>query len=460
MLARMGNRLGLLTGGARDLSSRQQALRSTIAWSYDLLDEAERALFRRLGVFATGSLEAAVAVCDPLRELNCTVLEGLGSLLNKSLAQLEEQQNGESRFSMLETIREFAYDQLVASGELADVARRHAEFFVAFAERADPELIGPEQLTWHARLEREHGNFRTILQSCIERDDAEVGLRLCGALWRFWDVRGHAREGFDLVTRVLALPTATERTAARARALQAAGYLAFIQGSYPVAFTSLKESVAIRREVHDSPGLMQSLHFLGLVRRCQGHYREARTLLDEALAITRRIGNRAWEAATLHCLARLAYYEGDLHRARSLLQEALIKRHAVGDLWGLGITLGDLGDVVRALGDRSAARRLHEESLAVWRELGDERGVAQCLEGFAALDVDRSGFGRAARLFAAAVEIRVHVGEPASPNRQEQLDEMLEAARSALGHHDLSAAWAEGRAMAVAQAIAYALEQT
>ena len=212
-------------------------------------------------------------------------------------------------------------------------------------------MIGPDQVSWLARLEREHANFRTIMQSSIELDDAEVGLRVGGSLWRFWDVRGHAREGLDLLARVLALPTATERTAARARALQAAGYLAFIQGGYPVARTFLEESIAIRREVHDPSGLMQSLHFLGLVRRCQGQADEAGTLFSEALAIARLIGDRAWEAATLHCIARLAYYAGEFARARSLLEEALGKRRAVGDLWGLGITLGDLGDVVRALGD-------------------------------------------------------------------------------------------------------------
>jgi len=459
MLARMAEGLDLLTGGSRDLPAHQQTLRSTIAWSYDLLNEAERTLFRRLSVFIGGTLDAAAAVCDPLRELNCGVLDGLGSLVNKSLVRLDATEDVEPRFSMLDTIHEFAREQLTASGELADVTRRHAEFFMAFAERADPELIGPEQLTWHARLEREHANFRSILQSSIERDDAEIGLRMGGALWRFWDVRGHVREGLDLVARVLALPTATERTTVRAKALQAAGYLAFIQGSYPVASTFLEQSAAIRREVDDSPGLLQSLHFLGLVRRCQGRPNEARTLFDEGLAIARRIGDRAWEAATLNCLARLVYYEGDLPGARSLFEEVLIKRHAVGDLWGLGITLGDLGDVVRELGDGSIARRLYEESLAAWRRLGDKRGIAQCLEGFAALDVDRSAFVRAVRLFAAAAEIRSDVGEPASPNRQAQLEAMLELARSALGHQDFSVVWVEGRAMTLEQAVAYALER-
>jgi hypothetical protein len=142
-----------------------------------------------------------------------------------------------------------------------------------------------------------------------------------------------------------------------------------------------------------------------------------------------------------------------------LLEEALIKRHAVGDLWGLGITLGDLGDVVRALGDGSAARRLYEESLAVWQKLGDERGTAQCFEGFATLDGDGSAFERAVRLLAAAAEIRDAVGEPPSPNRQEQLDRLLEAARSALGHHEYSAAWVRGRAMTLEQAVVYAREE-
>jgi tetratricopeptide (TPR) repeat protein len=451
----MGGRLKLLTGGALDLLPHQQTLRSTIAWSYELLDEAERTLFRRLGIFGGGStLDAAAAVCDPLRDLGNDVLDGLASLVDKSLVRAEEQADGEPRFSLLDTMSDFAYDQLAARGELVDMTRRYGEFFAAFAERADPQLIGPDQVSWLARLEREHANFRTIMQSSIEHDDAEVGLRVGGSLWRFWDVWGHAREGLDLLARALALPTATERTAARARALQAAGYLAFIQGRYPGARAFLEESVAIRRKVNDSLGLMQSLHFLGLVRRCQGHASKAGTLFFEALAIARLIGDRAWEAATLHCVARLAYYAGDFPAARSLLEEALGKRRAVGDLWGLGITLGDLGDVVRALGDGSGARRLYEESLAVWQELGDERGTAQCLEGFATLDADGSAFERAVRLVAAAAEIRKDVGEPPSPNRQEQLDRLIEAARSALGHREYSAAWARGRAMTAEQAVA------
>jgi tetratricopeptide (TPR) repeat protein len=313
-------------------------------------------------------------------------------------------------------------------------------------------------LAWHARLAREQGNFRAILQAAIEDDRVEMALRLGGTLWRAWDVQGHVREGLQLVARVLARPSAGRATA-RAKALQAAGYLAFIQGRYAAASAFLEESAAIRRALDDRPGLVQSLHFLGLVRRCQHDYQGARALFDETLSIAGEIGDRAWEAATLHCLARLTYYEGDLPTARSLYEQALMKRRAVGDVWGLGITLGDLGDAVRALGDGATARRLHAESLGLWRELGDRRGVAQSLEGFAALDADGRECARAARLLAAAAAIRGVIGEPASPNRQGQIDELREAVRRGLGADAFASAWAAGQAMSPEQAIAYALAE-
>ncbi|HUG38092.1 MAG TPA: AAA family ATPase, partial [Candidatus Limnocylindrales bacterium] len=256
MLTRLERRLPLLTGGARDLPARQQTLRGAIAWSYDLLDEGERALFRRLAIFVGGcTLEAAEAVCNPEGDLGLDVLDGVASLVAKSLLRQEEGPEGEPRFGMLETIREYGLEQLEA-----DATRgRHAAFFLAFAEEAEPKLLGAEQVTWLQRLEAEHDNFRAVLgRSRVGEVAADVGLRLAGALQWYWRVRGLLGEGRGWAETMLALPGAAARTAARARALNAAARLANLQADYTAARPLALESAAIAREVGDLAGVARA----------------------------------------------------------------------------------------------------------------------------------------------------------------------------------------------------------
>ncbi len=226
LLPRLRNRLKLLVGGARDKPARQQTLHGTITWSYDLLDQGEKPLFRRLAVFVGGyTLAAAEAVCNADGDLEGDILDGVAGLVDKSLLQQEEQADGEPRFLMMETIREYALERLAASGEAEAMRQQHATFFLQLAEEADPKVRSTEQATWYRRLEVEHDNLRAALHWTLEHQEVEIGLRLAGALWAFW--RQHLREGRSWLEQVLVQPGARARTAARAKALLGAGALAF-----------------------------------------------------------------------------------------------------------------------------------------------------------------------------------------------------------------------------------------
>ena len=392
--------LELLSGGARDLPVRHQTLRRTIAWSYELLDDEEQRLFRRLSVFVGGfTLEQAAAVCDDAsgRELDeissapsaprSSVLDLVASLVERSLLLPLVPGAAEPCFGMLTTIRDFARERLEGSGERPAVQRRHAEHYLGVAEAAAPQLHGARQATWLDRLDREHGDLRAAMAWCAEHD-LTMALRLGGALWRFWQVRGHVREGRVWLERMIdadgAAVSAPPRPE-RARALNAAAFLAFMAGDYSVAIERHHETLAIRRTLADHEGVAESLNSLGLVLRCVGETDAADGLLTEALAATRALGSRGREANILNNQARSAYYRGDHAAARTLHEQALAVGREAGDAWAVAICLGDLGDVSLARGDADAACRLYEESLAAWLALGDLRGVAQCLEGFAGL---------------------------------------------------------------------------
>jgi predicted ATPase/class 3 adenylate cyclase len=254
MLARLGNRLKLLTGGARDLPERQRTLRGTIRWSYELLEEGEKVLFARLAVFSGGgTLEAIEAICDAEGDLPVDVLDGVSSLVDKSLLRQEEEEGGEPRFVMLETIYEYAREKLENSGEAETIKRAHAEYFLALAEKAEPKLTTAEQGAWLERLETEHDNLRAALSWSLGRKDQELALRLGGALWRFWFLRSHLSEGLQWLGEVLSLRGGF--TALRAKALNGAGDLVWSQGNYDRAKELYEESLALSRQLGDKRGI-------------------------------------------------------------------------------------------------------------------------------------------------------------------------------------------------------------
>ncbi|MEZ4733370.1 MAG: tetratricopeptide repeat protein [Caldilineaceae bacterium] len=409
MLTRLSNQLQFLTGGAQDLPARQQTMRATLAWSYDLLTVAEQWLFRRLALFGAGcTLAAAEQVGNADGALGINVLDGLASLIDKSLLQQKVGVDGEPRFVYLRVIREYALEHLLASGEAATIRQQQAAFFLTWVETAERALTGKEQQLWLARVEEEYDNLCTVLDCSIAADDAEMGLRLAGALWRFWHTRGYYQEGFRWLQGLLA--RATLCTAARAKALEAAGILASRQGDYGAARQCYEESLTIWRTLADQQGIGAALHRLGSVALDQGDYGSARALFDESLHIKRAIGDQLGMASSLHNLGIIAHEQGDDGASRCLYEESLAIERALGNKQGIAVSLNSLGNVARNQGDFAAAYALCRESLALRRELGDKYGIALALNNLANVAHDQGDDQTAQQLLTESLALQREIG--------------------------------------------------
>jgi non-specific serine/threonine protein kinase len=341
ILQRLSRTLDLLSAGSRDLPDRQRTLRGAIAWSYDLLTPAEQALYRRLAVFVGGcTLEAAEAVIGVDEAgAGLDVVDGIASLVDKSLLRRDEGGDAEPRFRMLETIREYALERLVEAGESDRFHRRHADGCLTLAEQAEPGLIGPRQAAWLDRLEADHDNLRAALSWLARHGLAEHGLRLGAALRRFWRARGYITEGRERMSALLSLLGARGRTASRAKALHAAGWLAREQGDYGEARGLFEESLDIYRELDDTRGIGWALVDLGFLTRYQGDYVAARSLLEESLGLLKRVGDTEGMAASLGNLGLIARgsegYAPQNPLYREVLARALSQVHqdALPDPW-------------------------------------------------------------------------------------------------------------------------------
>jgi predicted ATPase/DNA-binding CsgD family transcriptional regulator len=380
--------LRLLTGGARDLPTRHQTLHDAIAWSYDLLDPADRALFRRLAVFVGGfSLDAAQAVCEGRANASvgpvCNIMAGVVSLVDKSLLRCSLTGNErETRFGMLETVRKFALEQLTAEGEGAELRCQHALFYSSLAEEAESRLRGSLQVEWLERLEEEHDNLRAALQWAVQGGDREVALRLGAALWRFWEMHGHLSEGRAWLAKIIthADSEAPPPIPLHARVRNAAGNLARDQGDLVAARSLYEQSLSISRSLGERRSIASSLNNLGNVARDAGDLVIARTLYEESLSIWREIGDPRSIAELLGNLGNVACDQGDAQSATVLYEESLALDRELGNRWRIADTLHNLGTAALDLGDYAKARPLFEEGLAVFRELGDESGVALALD--------------------------------------------------------------------------------
>jgi predicted ATPase len=485
MRPRLASRLQLLTGGARDLPQRQQTLRAAMDWSYDLLSPAEQKLFGRLSVFLGGcTLESAEAVCDAKSDLEVDLLEGMASMVDKSLLQQVEQPDGEARFTMLETIREYAQEKLEGSSEAAGTRRAHAAYCLVVAEEQAAAQGGGESGELTAALAREHDNFRVALEWLTDRGEAEWGLRLGTALFRYWEIGDYMIEGRARLEKLLKLPGAAAPTKLRARALFSAGVLATGQGDYAPAEARFKESLKITRGLGDAQGTAVSLNGLAVIARDQGNLEEARRLFEEALGLWREQGDQQAVARTLSNLASVFRLQRDYGRARSLYAETLSIFSARGDRTGVAWSLNSQGDVARDQGDRAAARELYEQGMAIFRELedrwgiagtmadlgtlareeqnckeahslykeslkmfqelGHKRGIARLMECFACTAAVQSEAERALRLAGAAAALREHIGSPLSEVDKEKLEAALQPMRRTLGNDDSVTAWLEG----------------
>ena len=408
---RLDQRFSLLTTGARTLPRRQQTLRAAIDWSYDLLSDDEKALFCAVSVFAGGfTLETAEQVCAgediPARD----VLDLLTSLADKSLVIPEERASA-TRYRMLETVQQYAAQELQQLGNQAHWDRRHDAHFLALAEEAEPRLTGQDQQAWLDRLETEHDNMRSALaRTTATVGDGEAGLRLASAIARFWLVRGYLAEGRGWLSRLLAAkPDAPTTT--RAKAINWAGILAWKQGDYPAAFASYEQSLTMRRELGDRRGVGAVLNNQGLLAYEQGDYATARVLHEESIAIDRELGDRWGVAVSLIHLGGLAMMQGDYSSARAMNEESLAIFRELGDRGHIANALRNLGSLCNQQGQLPAARALYEESLVICRELGDRSGIAWARNGLGVTARQDEDYPAARELFEESLAIFRELGD-------------------------------------------------
>ena len=458
------------------------------------MSEPEQKLFRRLSVFAGGcTLEAVESVCDTKEDLDLDVLDGMASMVDKSLVRQIEQADGEPRFVMLETIREYAREKMAESSEERLTRRAHAAYCLVLAEEGGAAETDAGSTEWADRFQTEHDNFRAALDWLTETGDAAWGLRLGAALFRFWDMREHLTEGRDRLGKLLKLAEATKPTKARVRVLFAAGALAGAQGDYFVGDPLIRESLASARQLEDKRSIAVALNALGVTAcdqddfaasqalfeeslavwkelgdpvavartlsnlangaKLQGDYAHARALYEECLSIFQELGDKMGIAWALNHEGDVAREQGDLDGARSLCEQSLAAFREVGDRWGIAGTLGDLGNLAREQKDYGTADSMYRESIGIFQKLDHKRGIARLLELFASAAAEQSEADRSLRLAGAAAALRQSIGVPLTRNEQSKLDKSLEPARSALTTTAGRTAWLEGWVMPVEKAI-------
>ncbi len=538
---RLDDRFRLLTGGSRTALPRQQTLRAMIDWSYDLLPEPERVLLRRLSVFAGGcTLDAAEDVCGGNGIEKQDVLDLLTRLFDKSLVVFDES-GEEARYRLLETIRQYARDKLLESGEGEMIRTGHLRYFLKLAEDAGPQLYRSEQLQWLNRLDSEFDNMRVALEWSLGSGSIETGLRIVGALWPFCSVRGYWSETLEKGEALLAQPAATQMPAARANALRTVGNLHFHLGDNsawrapieqcislcremgsegkqllarslsnlafclgqrglgPAAANSLaEESLTISREIEDKYGISNTLLNLGLSAFLRGDYASGINLFEESIAVSREMGNRigcadvlghlaraliqqgyyaaarsrceealaiAREmsfkrniAANLNILGHIELLEGNSERAKELYESSLSTGRELGYKYTISVSLTGLGKIAQLEGAYERAQALQRESLSLRRESGDKFRIADSLAAIASLAAARGNPMRVAKLLGAIEELFVTMGARMPPVARVEYGKNAATARAQLGEATFNAAWAEGRAMTLEQAIEYALE--
>ncbi len=459
MRTRLESRLGTLTSGSRDLPARMQTLRGAIEWSYNLLDEDEKVLFARLSVFQGGcTVEAAEAVCTP--GLSLDALDGLDSLRNKNLLRQEESPKGEPRFLMLETIHEYAREKLGASGESEDLRRRHAEYFVALAEQAEPELRGARQGLWSARLRVEHDNLRSALAWTLAdtaNSKTELGLRLVGALSEFWYYEGRISESEkwieQAIMRVDQVPPGI-----RAKVLNGAGMLAFARGDHKRGRRWNGEALAVAREVQDKSNWAWALFWLSAHATTNpDEYQEGIALCEEALSLFREIDDKPGLAWGYNQMGELTRLVKDYARARSAYEESITVCRETGNRRREAIALVNLSYVAQHQGDYRQAEMFALEGLTLLHDLELEYHSAIALSMLAGPVTAQGKARRAAKLLGASEAAFAKMSVGLQPADRLEIDRYIFMIREQLGDEEFRTAWAEGRSMSIEQAIAYAL---
>ncbi len=499
---RLGGSLELLTRGGRTAVPRHRTLQGALGWSYDLLSESERKLFRKISVFAGGwTLEASEAVGSGDGVEEREVLDLLSGLVEKSLVMVRGGDPGGARYRLLEPVRQYALDKLEESDEVEEARRRHAEFFLGIAEKTEMEMRGAEQATWLDRLEAEHDNLRGALSWALERGEPELGLHMAVAFWWFWEARGYFDEGRRWLEQALA--KGGRASSARARALDGVGYMALglgdvdravaaaeeglklraqldieasvaasllrllgitaeIRGDYEQATELSRESLALGREAEDKYTVVWSLLNLGRVSSVQGDHERATQFYEEGLALCRESGYTTPLPNFLSALACEFMLQGDQERAMTVNSEAtaLVRKQGanLGGHARIPGTLERLGWAALLRGDQEQAKTWHEENLRLSQKLGNKLMATESLEGLACAVGTKGEAERAAKLFGAAQALREAIGYQQSPSERAVQEPYLVAARSRIEER-WEAALAEGRAMELEEAVEYALSE-
>ena len=498
--ARLDDSLRLLTAGSRTASPRQRTLRGTLDWSHALLSEPERSLFRRLSVFAGGwTLEAAEVVGAEVDTEQADILDLLSRLVEKSLVVAEATGGGGVRYRMLEPIRQYAREKLEEGGEAEEVRRQHASFFLALAEDAEPRLRGPDDVEWLEYLEAEHDNLRAALSWTLERGEAELGLRLAGALEWFWEAHGHYSEGrrwiedaWEMKRRASAAVRAkvlfavcqmahlqndtdrAEETALEGIELCAEseidgsfaalfrwklGYAIRLRGDYERAKELLEESLTLSREADDKWGIADALLELGIISLYLDDHERAKECYEEGIDLCRKLGYGLRLADLLNSLAYVFLLEGDFERGATLSEEAAVLYRERGYKGGLQWALNNVGWAALVQGDHQRAETSLEESLTLCLELGDRLTASESLEGLACISGAEGEAERSVKLFGAAEALRDGVGSEHIPEEDALREPYLATIRSRLDEATWQAAWAEGLAMSMEQAVEYAFSE-
>jgi predicted ATPase len=454
IIERLGDRLKLLSGGSRDLPERQQTLRGAIAWSYDLLEEADQLVFARFAVFAGGATLDATeqVVFDPGD--TAEALDAMASLADKSLVRQETEPDGEPRFRMLGTIREFASEKLAELGEADQIGDRHSAWVLSLVEAGAAAVFGPDQKATLDRYEREHDNIRAALARAIDHGEAGMAMRIFAACWRFWQMRGYLAEGREHAERVLGMPGSSEDPDLRAAALEAAGGIAYWQADSPWAKTWYEEALELARASGDESRIANAIYNLGFAfASAQEDQVRARALAEESIEIYRRLGDEAGMARALWSLANSYYFFKDFEPGVGITRQALEIFRRVGDRFMIGWCLYMLG-LYNLILDRPGVLPALEEALPFFTEIEDKSGYALIFDAFGAFYFTEGDVVRAVRLggYASATEASTGTGL-ARMNRvfagfyPENL----------LSDSDLARAYAEGQQMTVEQATEVAL---
>ena len=455
ILGRLGSRLAFLRGGARDLPARQQTLREAIDWSYQLLAAPDQARLRRLGTFVGGFTIAAAEELLSQDEPGVDAVEALESLADQSLIRRLQGEHGEHRLAMLETIREFALERLAEAGEMDELRRRHAQLMLATIERLEPRLASSSEAL--DAVTHDHDNLRAALAWAIETGDADLGLRLGYASWRFWQRRGHLREGRSWFERLLAIPGAEAPTAARAKGLTGAAGIAYWQNDYPAAIAWYEEAEAIVRALGDRVWLADALYNTGTTAALVGDLASVTSRLAEGTEIGRELGDDSILGRFLQAAGYMAFMGDRLDEARGPLEEGLKVALRGTDPAAIAVGHHTVGQVARLQGHPDDAARHYREAIRITNELGDTAQMTEPLQGLAAVLVALGEPERGVRLLGANVAIRERLGGGPPPEWL-RLGDPLAEARRLLSEEAYNQAWEAGLGMSVDEAVQKALE--